>query len=108
MELTPTYEWYTEHYGQALDVKAFSACLPAAESRVHARCACLDLTRLDIAEQNAYRRAVCAACEAEADPAVVSWKAGKASMEYADAASRGTDAAIERELSGTRLASCWV
>lgn len=108
MDLELTYEWYTEHYGQALDAEAFSACLRAAEARVQARCACHDLTALDDSEKDAYRRAVCAACEAETDPAVASWKAGKASMEYVDATSRSTDAAIERELSGTKLASCWV
>ena len=42
------------------------------------------------------------------DPAVSSWKSGSASMEYVDAAANSTDSVIERELSGTRLASCWV
>lgn len=103
-----TYEWYAETYGGSLEVDGFRAALPVAMARVRARCAARDLTALSDLETTAYRRAVCAACDAASDPAVSSWKAGSTSMEYVDAASNGTDAVIERELSGTRLASCWV
>lgn len=103
-----TYEWYSKEYEGSLESEAFQAALPGAEARVRARCAARDLSALSESEAAAYRRAVCAACDAQSDPAVVSWKSGSASMEYVDAAANGVDAVIERELSGTCLASCWV
>ena len=103
-----TYDWYANEYGGGLEAKAFQAALPRAEARVRSRCAAHDLTALSEPEDTAYRRAVCAACDATSDPAALSWKNGSASVEYVDAASNGIDAIIERELSGTRLASCWV
>lgn len=105
---SPTYEWYAEEFGGALDAKAFGAQLPSALARVRARCAAHDLSRLEGSDLEAFRRAVCAAVEALADPAVSSWSAGKASETYVDAPSMGVDAAIERALAGSRLASCWV
>lgn len=102
------YEWYSQEFGGALDAKAFGACLPSALARVRARCAAHDLSCLEGGDLAAFRRAVCAAVEAIDDPAVSSWSAGKASETYVDASTAGIDAAIERELSGSRLASCWV
>ncbi len=108
MALEVTYEWYAETYQGSLEEQAFQAALPRAEARVRARCATHDLSALSVPEATAYRCAICAACDAASDPAVVSWRSGSASVEYADAAANGVDAVIERELSGTRLASCWV
>ena len=108
MALEVTYAWYAETYQGSLEAQAFQAALPRAESRVRARCAAHDLDALEEPEATAYRRAVCSACDAMSDPAVSSWKSGSASVEYVDAAANSTDSVIERELSGTRLASCWV
>ena len=108
MALTVAYEWYAEEFGGALDAKAFGAQLPSALARVRARCAAHGLSRLEGDDLDAFRRAVCAAAEALADPDVSSWSAGKASATYVDAPTMGADAAIERELSGSRLSSCWV
>lgn len=108
MALDVTYDWYNKEYQGSLEERSFRAALPAAEARVRSRCAAHDLTALDKSEADAYRRAVCAACEAVNDPAVSSWRNGSTSMEYVNAAANGVDAIIERELSGTRLASCWV
>ena len=86
---------------------AFAAALPEARARVRRRLALFDCDALDEPELTAYRRAVCAACEAADSPAVTSYSAGKASERYADAATMGADAAIERELAGSKLACSW-
>lgn len=100
-----TYEHYTELWGAGLAEARFSATLPEAVSRVNARLALIDLSSLSEEETEAYRRAVCAACERIAYPRAGSWSAGKASMSYldGDTSTMTVDAAIERCIAGTRL-----
>lgn len=100
-----TYEHYKELWRGGLSEAKFSAALPEAESRVGARLVLVDLSSLDEGETEAYRRAVCAACERIASPKAASWTAGKASMSYldGDTAAMTVDAAIERCIAGTRL-----
>lgn len=107
----PTYEWYSSAYlngAEGIGKDGFLAALPAARARVRARLAAFDCSSLEGRDLAAYRRAVCAACEAVDSPAVTSYSAGKASETFADAATMGVDAAIERELAGSRLACLWV
>lgn len=112
MAADPTYEQYRSEYMRGadggLDEDSFDRALPEASARVRARCASRDLDALDGREAEAYRRAVCAACEAVDSPAVSSYSAGKASETFADGDSMGVDAAIERELAGTRLCCTWI
>lgn len=103
----PTYGWYADAYlagGVGIGEEAFLSAFPAARARVRRRLALFDCGALDEPELTAYRRAVCAACEAVDSPAVTSYSAGKASETFADGATMGADAAIERELAGSRLA----
>lgn len=106
----PTYKWYTDSYlggAEGIGEDAFLSALPAARARVRHRLALFDCDALAEPELSAYRRAVCAACEAVDSPAVTSYSAGKASETFADGATMGADAAIERELAGSRLACLW-
>lgn len=106
----PTYEWYESEYlagGEGLGESAFLSALPAARARVRQRLALFDCDGLEGADLDAYRRAVCAACEAVDSPAVTSYSAGKASETFADGATMGASSAIERELAGSRLACSW-
>lgn len=104
--LTPTYAYYRQ-WGGTLDEDTFNGNLHKAAARVSARC-CLcrsiDSTNSEVA---AYMNAICAAVETMGDAfaGVSSYSAGKVSQTFsADAAAKNTiDAAIERELSGTRL-----
>ena len=107
----PTYDWYEKEYlggGGGIGEDAFLAALPAARARVRRRLALFDCDALVEPELTAYRRAVCAACEAVDSPAVTSYSAGKASETFADGPTMGADNAIERELAGSRLACTWV
>lgn len=104
----PTYSWYLEIYGGSLDEESFGESLPSAAARVRARCANNNADALSERDSLAYKRAICAATEAIADPALSSWSAGKASESYVDAESFGVDYVIARELSGTRLVCTWV
>lgn len=104
----PTYAWYLEVYSGSLDEESFGESLPYAAARVRARCANHNAGALSEKDSLAYKRAVCAATEAIADPALSSWSAGKASESYVDAESFGVDHVIARELSGTRLVCTWV
>lgn len=109
-ESDPTYKWYADEYlagGEGLGEDAFLSTLPAARARVRQRLALFDCDALGEPELTAYRRAVCAACEAVDSPAVTSYSAGKASETFADGATMGADPAIERELAGSRLACSW-
>lgn len=107
----PTYEWYAAEYmggGEGMDERAFAASLPAARARVRSRLALFDCDALEEPELTAYRRAVCAACSLVDSPAVSSYTAGKASETFADGATLTVDAAIEREIAGTRLSCAWI
>lgn len=106
----PTYEWYRDEYmggAAGMGEGAFASALPEARARVRSRLALFDCDALEEPELTAYRRAVCAACGAVDSPAVASYSAGKASETFADAATMGADAAVERELAGSRLACSW-
>lgn len=106
----PTYRWYADSYanGGGIGEESFDAALPAARARVRQRLSLFDCDALEEPELTAYRRAVCAACEAVDAPAVTRYSAGKASETFADAASMGIGSVIEREIAGTRLACTWV
>ncbi|MBQ9000631.1 MAG: hypothetical protein IJ087_02110 [Eggerthellaceae bacterium] len=58
-----TYEYYSETYGGGLPEAAFMASLPTAEAHVKWLCAVKGVC----ATSTAYKRAVCAACEAFAE-----------------------------------------
>lgn len=106
----PTFEWYFNEYlrgAGGVGEAEFDASLPAASARVRRRLALFDPESLEGADLEAYRRAVCAACEAVSHPAVTSYSAGKASETFADGETMTADAAIERELAGSRLACSW-
>lgn len=112
MGIDPTYEQYRSEYMRGadggLDEDSFARALPEASARVRVRCACRNLDAMSERDSAAYRRAVCAACEAVDSPAAVSYSAGRASETFADGDSMGVDAAIERELAGTPLCCTWV
>lgn len=101
-----TFEGYASWGGQ-LESKAFSALLPRAESLVRQRLATIDPASVTQEEGEARDRAVYAAVEALGDDqsGLASYSAGKVSVKFADSAFRSNTvgAAIERELSGTRL-----
>lgn len=101
-----TFEGYASWGGQ-LESKAFSALLPRAESLVRQRLATIDPASVTQEEGEARDRAVYAAVEALGDDqsGLASYSAGKVSVKFADTAYRSNtvEAAIERELSGTRL-----
>ena len=101
-----TFEGYASWGGQ-LESKAFSALLPRAESMVRQRLATIDPASVTQEEGEARDRAVYAAVEALGDDqsGLASYSAGKVSVKFADSAYRSNtvEAAIERELSGTRL-----
>lgn len=99
----PTYSWYDEEYGTGkLGQDEFEANLPDAEARVDERVCHRDLSRMPDDEIRAYRRAVCAACEALADPAASSYSAGGVSETDPDAASKACGRVIDRMLAQTR------
>lgn len=106
LELDPTYEDYTA-WGGSLDEESFGAALPGAASRVRARCAAFGGS-MGAEEADAYIRAVCAAVDALGDgtAGMTGYTAGKVSATFSSsaAADNTVGAAIERELSGTRLA----
>lgn len=101
-----TFERYASWGGQ-LESDAFSALLPRAESLVRQRLAAIDPASVTQEEGEARDRAVYAAVEALGDDqsGLASYSAGKVSVKFADSAFRSNTvgAAIERELSGTRL-----
>lgn len=101
-----TFEGYASWGGQ-LESEAFSVLLPRAESLVRQRLAAIDPASLTQEEGEARDRAVYAAVEALGDDqaGLASYSAGKVSVTFADSAYRSNTvgAAIERELSGTRL-----
>ena len=101
-----TFDGYASWGGQ-LESKAFSALLPRAESLVRQRLAAIDPASLAQEEGEARDRAVYAAVEALGDDqsGLASYSAGKVSVNFTDTAYRSNTvgAAIERELSGTRL-----
>ena len=101
-----TFEGYASWGGQ-LESEAFSALLPRAASLVRQRLAAIDPASLTQEEGEARDRAVYAAVEALGDDqsGLASYSAGKVSVKFADSAYRSNTvgAAIERELSGTRL-----
>lgn len=104
----PTYADY-QSWGGQLAEDEFQASLPQAVARVRCRCAAVpDLGALEGDELAAYANAVCAAVDALSDgmAGLSSYTAGKVSATFSSAASQGSTvgAAIERELSGTRLA----
>lgn len=106
--LKPTYDFFTT-WGGGLDSESFKSALPAAFARVKARCCTIDLTTLTEAEETTFKNAVCAACEAlsSENAGISSYSAGKVSVTFSEAETRrnSIEAAIERELSGTRLIS---
>lgn len=108
----PTYAWYSEEYGAGkLGQEEFDALLPEAEARVDERVCHRDLSSMPDDEIRAYRRAVCAACEALDDPAASSYSAGGVSETLVDAPSKTVGRAIDRMLSqtsGLRLYGCWL
>ena len=64
----PTYAWYSAEYGSGrLGQDEYEAVLPDAEARVDERIAHRDLSAMPDGEIDAYKRAVCAACEAFAE-----------------------------------------
>lgn len=101
-----TFEGYASWGGQ-LESDAFSALLPRAESLVRQRLAAIDPASFTQEEGEARDRAVYAAVEALGDDqsGLASYSAGKVSVKFADSAYRSNTvgAAIERELSGSRL-----
>lgn len=101
-----TFEGYASWGGQ-LESDAFSALLPRAESLVRQRLAAIDPASVTLEEGEARDRAVYAAVDALADDqsGLARYSAGKVSVTFADSAYRSNTvgAAIERELSGTRL-----
>lgn len=104
--MAATFEGYASWGGQ-LESEAFSALLPRAESLVRQRLAAIDPASVTQEEGEARDRAVYAAVEALGDDqsGLASYSAGKVSVKFADSAFRSNTvgAAIERELSGTRL-----
>lgn len=107
-----TYAWYSAEYGSGrLGQDEYEAVLPDAEARVDERIAHRDLSAMPDGEIDAYKRAVCAACEALADPAASSYTAGGVSERLVDAASMSVDRAIDRMLAqapGRILYGAWL
>lgn len=101
-----TFDGYAS-WGGKLESDAFSALLPRAESLVRQRLAAIDPASFTQEEGEARDRAVYAAVEALGDDqsGLASYSAGKVSVKFADSAYRSNTvgAAIERELSGSRL-----
>ncbi|MEG0419144.1 hypothetical protein [Gordonibacter sp.] len=108
----PSYDWYEINYPYAkLDQAAFEAVLVDAEARVDERVRHRDLATMPDDEITAYRRAICAACEALDDPAVTSYSAGEVSESLVDASSQAVGRVIDRTLSQTkclRLYGAWL
>ena len=113
MSSAPDYGFYSSDYGGALDEESFRAALPHAVSSVRRIIWPNDPDELGAADE--YRRAVCAACDVDAEyglsggaGAPSSVTAGNVSMSFggADRAS-SYDAdvarAVEGELAGTGL-----
>ena len=102
-----TYAYYTGTYGGGLSEVAFSDCLPMAESHVKWLCS----VKGACANSNAYKRAVCAACEAFAEYGageVGGYSIGKFSVKnYENKGTTGEELATQaalRELAGTGYA----
>lgn len=108
----PTFAWYAEEYPHAaLGQEAFERLLSDAEARVDERVCHRDLAAMPDDEVKAYKRAVCAACEALADPAVSAYSAGDVSETLVDAQSASVARVIDRMLSqtrGLRLYGAWL
>lgn len=102
----PRYSEYVQWGGQLAE-EDFAATLPRAAGMVRNRLAAVDLSTLSDDERMACIGAVCAAVNALSDDTVglASYSAGKVSATFASSAYRANTvgAAIERELSGTRL-----
>ena len=102
-----TYEYYAETYGGGLPEAAFSACVGLAEAHVRWLCA----NRHCCATSTAFKRAVCAACEAFAEYGageVGGYTIGEFSVKnYASQETSGEQLATQaalRELVGTGYA----
>lgn len=108
--LTPTYQFYAEHFA-SLSEDSFNAVLAEAQARVNERVAHRNLEGLPDDEIEAYQMAVCAVCETVDDPVVTSYSAGKVREEYSDTKMMSSDAVIDRYLAGTKrklLYSTWL
>lgn len=102
----PEYEYYTATYGGSLDEETFDSSLSAAYGRACCRCCAYMGVDLTEDEQAAFSNAVCAAVDSlsEETAGVSSYSAGSISVTYSEGLGGNTvTAAIERELSGTRL-----
>lgn len=101
------YESYVARGGR-LDEESFAAALPKAQSMVRSRTAAVPRGSLTATDQETVYRAVFAAVDALSDDTagLASYSAGKVSATFSSSAYRSNtvEAAIERELSGTRLA----
>ena len=102
-----TYEWYAQTYGGGLSESAFDANVALAESHVRWLCA----NRCYCAASKAFKRAVCAACDAFAEYGageVGGYSIGEFSVKnYASQQTSGEQLATEaalRELVGTGYA----
>lgn len=99
----PAYAWYADSYPRArLGQEAFEAVLADAEARVDERVCHRDLGAMPADEIKAYKRAICAACEALDDPATSRYSAGGVSEMLVDADSKAVGRVIERMLAQTR------
>lgn len=102
----PLYSEYVQ-WGGELAEEDFAAALPRAVGRVRQRLAAVDVSSLTDEERRACIGAICAAVDALSDDTagLASYSAGKVSATFASSAYRANtvEAAIERELSGTRL-----
>ena len=102
----PRYGEYVQWGGQLAE-EDFAEALPRAAGRVRQRLAAVDMSGLSEEEHRACIGAVCAAADALSDDTagLASYSAGKVSATFASSAYRANtvEAAIERELSGTRL-----
>lgn len=105
-ELYPTYTEYAA-FGGTLEEDGFLAVLSPAFARVKARCCSVNLDWLSDEELDAFKGAVCAAIDALSDDSAgrQSYSAGKVSETFSASSVRASsvEAAIERQLSGTRL-----
>lgn len=105
-ELKPTYSEYVS-FGGACGEDGFDSALPSAYAQVKQRCCMHDLANLTEDEAAAFCRAVYAAIDAIEDETsgASSYTAGGISVSFgqSDMRRRTVAAAIERELSGTRL-----
>lgn len=112
-ECDVTYAWYADTYRGSLPKAAFLSFL--SEAREHVRWMCGERAPCGGAEEEAYRRALCAAAEAfvdYGDGQVGAFTLGDFKVSrYERDATAGADiatAAVARELAGTGLLFCGV